>query len=145
MFWYVFHSFLMVLGTRAWLVARMNPKTRITWSVSAAAVGCLLRHGIGGGATHWFRCWADLMSWYAVSEIGAFSSVEAESSEPESRWLQGFFCFKFSMVHAALDLCQKKGQISTRPFWFLGLGHMHWVPHAKGHTEWRELENEKKF
>ena len=36
-------------------------------------------------------------------------SVEAESSEPESRWLQGFFCFKFSMVHAALDLCQKKG------------------------------------
>ena len=73
-------------------------------------------------------------------------SVEAESSEPESRWLQGFFYFKFSMVHAALDLCQKKGQISTRPFWFSGFrSHTHWVPQAKGHTDWRELENEKKF
>ena len=140
-----FHAFLMVLGTRAWLVAsRMNPKTRIPWSVSAAD-GCLLRHRIGGGAGTVPLSWPHVVA-CCVWNCGVLS-VEAESSEPESRWLQGFFCFKFSMVHAALDLCQKKGQISTRPFWFLGLGHTHthWVPQAKGHTDWRELENEKKF
>ena len=79
------------------LVARMNPKTRITWSVSAAAVGCLLRHGIGGGATHWFRCWADLMSWYAVSEIGAFSPLRLNHLNPNPGDSKGFSASAWSM------------------------------------------------
>ena len=39
------------------------------------------------------------------------------------------------MVHAALDLCQKKGQISTRPFWFSGLGHTHTEYHRLKDTQ----------
>ena len=103
------------------LVARkMNPKTRSPWSVSAVD-GCLLRHRIGGGAGTVPLSWPHVVA-CCVWNWGVLS-VEAESSELQSRWLQGFFCFKFSIVHATT--CDRKKVRFPPAFSCSGLGHTH--------------------
>ena len=46
-------------------------------------------------------------------------------------------------------LVPEKGQISTRPFWFLGLGHTDYSYHRLKDTQigenWKMERNEKKF
>ena len=132
MFWYVFSCFSD--GSRYSLIGGENESEDENPMIGFRGCG---RLPSSPWNWRWGNALVPLLSWPHVVVCCVWNwgvlSVEAESFEPESRWLQGFFCFKFGMVHAALDLCQKKGQISTRPFWFLGLGHTH--------TEYRMLKD----
>ena len=86
------------------------------------------------------------MSWHAVSEIVAFSPLRLNhlnSNPGDSKGLS------LNSAWSMQRLVPEKGQISTRPFWFLGLGHTDYSYHRLKDTQigenWKMERNEKKF